>query len=368
MGRADFCFTNNFGLIICFLSLIFPMISSFEYSLPVIRGIQGGREYYVSMCPLRLLPKLFPFEGEEIPVEMRSKRSLNCSRVPEISSYILKNPTNYTLGAIAASIDAKITFEPLGNEAESRKIGRLRVPMDATLTINDGQHRRAAYQMALKANPELGYETVALILYLDLGLERSQQMFADLNRFQVPIDASLDILYEHREVKANLVKAVVQRVEVFRCLTEMEKGTLSAKSEKLFTLSSISHATLSLLVNYAGVDMEKQVELAADFWNVICGLMAEWQLVLRGRLTAAKVRQDYVHCHGIALSSLGEIGASLLAVNPDNWRECLAGLQQVNWSISNPDWPSHILCKGGVSKSKVSLGWMRGYLQGRLGL
>lgn len=344
------------------------MISSFEYILPVIRGIQAGREYYVSMCPVRLLPKLFPIQGEELAPEKRSNRSLNRSRVPEIAKYIINNPRNYALGAIAASIDAKITFEPLGNEAESRKIGRLRVPMDATFTINDGQHRRVAYQMALKENPELGYETVALILYLDLGLERSQQMFADFNRFQVPIDASLDILYEHREFKANLVKAVVQRVEVLRCLTEVERGTLSTKSEKLFTLSSISHATLSLLVNYADAGMETQVELAADFWNVISGFMPEWELVLRGRLTAAKVRQDYVHCHGLVLSSLAIIGADLLEVYPDNWLECLVGLQEVDWSISNPDWQGHILCKSGVSKSKVSLGWMKGYLQGRLGL
>jgi len=343
------------------------MISSFEYILPVIRGIQAGREYYVSMCPLRFLPKLFPVE-EEMPAEMRSKRTINRSRVPEIGSYILKNSTNYALGAIAASIDAKIIFEPLGTEAENRKLGRLRVPMDAILTINDGQHRRAAYEMALKENPELGYETVALILYLDLGLERSQQIFADFNRFQVPLDASLDILYEHRDGKAKLVKGVVQRVEAFRCLTEMERGTLTAKSDKLFTLSSLSHATLSLLANFSGLGMEKQVQLAVDFWNVISGLMPEWELVLQGRLAAAQVRQDYVHCHAIALSSLGEIGASLLAVSPDNWRECLAGLQQVDWSISNPDWPGHILCKGGISKSKASLGWMKGYLQGRLGL
>lgn len=344
------------------------MISSFEYILPVIRGIQSGREYYVSMCPVRLLPKLFPIPGDELPPEKRSTRTLNRTRVPEIAKYIVNNPENYNLGAIAASIDAKITFEPLGTEAESRKIGRLRVPMDATFKINDGQHRRAAYEMALKENPELGYETVALILYLDLGLERSQQMFADLNRYQMPIEASLEILYEHREVQAKLVKAVVERVEVFRCLTEMERGTLVVKSQKLFTLSSLSHATISLLVNCSGAAMEKQVQLATDFWEVISGLMPEWELVLQGRLPAAQVRQDYVHCHELALSSLAAVGADLLAVSPENWRESLAGLRLVDWSISHPDWQGHILCKSGVSKSKVSLSWMKGYLQGRLGL
>ena len=38
----------------------------FGYSFPAIRGIQAHREYFVSMCPLRLLPKIFLFNEEEI--------------------------------------------------------------------------------------------------------------------------------------------------------------------------------------------------------------------------------------------------------------------------------------------------------------
>ena len=39
---------------------------NFSYVFPAIRGVQAGREYYVSMCPLRLLPKLFQFDDEEM--------------------------------------------------------------------------------------------------------------------------------------------------------------------------------------------------------------------------------------------------------------------------------------------------------------
>jgi len=56
----------------------------------------------------------------------------------------------HTFGAITASINAKITFESVGSEAETRNIERLRVPMDARFMINDGQHRRAAFELALK--------------------------------------------------------------------------------------------------------------------------------------------------------------------------------------------------------------------------
>lgn len=56
-----------------------------DYILPVIQGIQAGCEYYVSMCPVGLIPKLFPFDDEEIHPEMRVQRIINGARVPEIA-------------------------------------------------------------------------------------------------------------------------------------------------------------------------------------------------------------------------------------------------------------------------------------------
>jgi len=358
---------------------------SFEYILPVIRGIQGGREYYVSMCPVRFLPKLFPFESEDLPPEMRASRTLNQSRIPEIADYLVRNSTSYTCGAIAASIDADITFEAVGNEGQERKIGCLRVPMDAKFTINDGQHRRAAFEMALQQNPQLGYETVALILFLDIGLEKSQERFADLNSFQVPLEASLSLLYNHRDDRARLVKAVVKQVEVFRCLTEMERGILNGRSPKLFTLSAIDRAIMALLSNieasqqakpsrYRATKQEKEAEfvqkiqLAVSYWNAVSSFIPDWQLVLHKQVAAGEIRRDFVHCRSVVLESLGEVGASLRSVFPESWEERLALLRDVDWSISNPDWEGGILLRGGISKSRASVGWMTDYLKNRLGL
>ena len=358
---------------------------SFEYILPVIRGIQAGREYYVSMCPVRFLPKLFPFESEDLPPEMRAIRTLNQTRIPEIADYFVRNPTNYTCGAIAASIDADITFEAVGNEAEERKIGRLRVPMDAKFTINDGQHRRVAFEMALRENPQLGYETVALILFLDIGLEKSQQKFADLNSFQVPLEASLSVLYNHRDDGARLVKAVVKQVEVFRCLTEMERGSLNGRSPKLFTLSIVDRAIMALLSNIEGskqakpsryratkeekeAELAQKIQLAVSYWNAVSSFIPDWQLVLHKQVAAGEIRRDCVHCHSVVLESLGEVGASLRSAFPDGWEERLAALRQVDWSISNPDWEGGILVKGRVLRSRASVSWMTDYLKNRLGL
>ena len=64
---------------------------SFEYAFPAIRGVQAGREYYVSMCPLRLVPKVFLFNETELVPGLRAQRVLNRARLPELTHYILAN-------------------------------------------------------------------------------------------------------------------------------------------------------------------------------------------------------------------------------------------------------------------------------------
>ena len=50
------------------------MNTGFEYVFPAIRGIQAHREYYVSMCPMRLLPKLFQFDEEELAPQLSERK------------------------------------------------------------------------------------------------------------------------------------------------------------------------------------------------------------------------------------------------------------------------------------------------------
>src|SRR5262249_7802084 len=152
-------------------------------------------------------------------------------------------------------------FEPAGAGDERHSVGRLSLPMTARLVINDGQHRRAGIEAALRERPELGDETIAVVLFLDVGLSRSQQMFADLNRYAVRSATSLNILYDHRDEDAQAIKAVIQRVPVFRDLTDLQRATLSPRSTKLFTLSAIYHATNVLLADQRELSAQARIEL-----------------------------------------------------------------------------------------------------------
>jgi DNA sulfur modification protein DndB len=191
------------------------MDAAFEYVFPAIKGIQARREYYISMCPLRLLPKIFLFNEEELVPELRAQRTINKNRIPEIARYIVDNPHDYVFSAITASVDADVRFEPLASGAEGQRVGQLHIPMSARFIINDGQHRRAAIEVALRESPDLADESIAVVFFLDVGLDRCQQMFADLNRYAIRPSKSVGVLYDHRDKSAKLDKLIALRCPAF---------------------------------------------------------------------------------------------------------------------------------------------------------
>ena len=122
---------------------------------------------------------------------------------------IIKNKDDYVFSAITASIDGKVKFEPIENNKQKFSTnGQLRINMNARFIINDGQHRRAAIEQAIKVEPDLGNESIAVVFFIDRGLERSQQMFSDLNRHAVKPSRSLGLLYEHRNDMAKVSKLI----------------------------------------------------------------------------------------------------------------------------------------------------------------
>ena len=317
-------------------------------TFPVIRGLQARREYYVAMWSLRMLRQISIFDEDELPPELRAQRTLNKARIPEISGYILDNPDDYVFSALTVSIDSDVAFEPLPGQD---KLGLLRVPMDARFIINDGQHRRAAIIEALEQRPELGHETIAVVFFLDIGLERCQQMFADLNRHAIRPSRSLGLLYDHRNDKARLAKLVVMKSDFFRDIVDMEKSSLAKRSRKLFTLSAFHNACADLINGLATGDLAEDANTARTYWEAVAERFPAWRQVLEGRLPASEVREGYIHSHGIALQALGLAGNTLLKNHPKDWKKRLESLQKIDWSRGNTKlWEGRAMIGGKISK------------------
>jgi DNA sulfur modification protein DndB len=334
-----------------------PRTGVFEYVFPAIRGVQAGREYYVTMCPLRLIPRMFLFDEEELTPELRAQRTLNKGRVPEIARYIVENSDSYVFSALTASVDADVHFEPITADGPSERVGTLTIPMSARFVINDGQHRRAAIQQALAENPSLGDESIAIVMFLDVGLERCQQMFADLNRYAVRPAKSIGVLYDHRDEISALTRLVVMRSAFLRDLTEMETSNLAQRSRKLFTLSALYAATKALLDGIEEGNFERQVDLAAKYWEMVAEQFPEWEQVFNREITAGEVRQDFIHTHGVVLHALGKVGNTLLGQSRDvrSWSTALKKLRKLDWHRSSSSWEGRAVIGGRVSKSATNV-------------
>ena len=335
------CYINN------------PMAENFSYVFPAIRGVQAGREYYVSMCPLRLLPRLFTFDEEELVPELRAQRTLNKARVPDIARYIIENKASYTFSAITVSIDGTISFDPVGPDGPANfRMGALTVSMDAKFIVNDGQHRRAAIVQALETTPELGEETIAVVFFLDRGLERCQQMFADLNRYAVKPSASLGVLYDHRSVAASLARHLSLTSSVFMNLIETERSSLSPRSRKLFTLSAVNFATSELLTEKEFDDFQTASKKCLEFWESVGEQIPEWTYVRQSKMTSGELRRDFIHSHAIVLQALGRAGRALYQLTAAERAKRLKRLRNVDWSRKNAaTWEGRAMVGGAMAKS-----------------
>lgn len=325
-------------------------MNSAKFSFPAVKGIQANMEYYVTMIPLDCIPKLFTFSDENLPPEIRSQRTLSKARIPEMCDYILNNLKSYVFSALTASIDGDIDFETSDSNSS---LGMLSISMSAKLLINDGQHRKAAIEMALKKNPYLKYEHISMVLYHDIGLKRSQQMFSDLNRFAIRPTKSLNILYDNRDFSSLLVKNVIASIPDFSNLIDKEHTSIPNRSIALFTLSAIHRGTIAL---FKGITFssEEQLSTAVRYWTAIYNNMPEWQKVASKEMKASTVRKDSLSPLSITLRALGQIGNTLLTQYPNTWENKLNALNNIVWLKTNPLWQNGIVVNGSVQLSHAT--------------
>lgn len=301
-----------------------------KYQFPAVKGNQAGNEYYICMIPLGLLNKIFLSDNNDVAPEYRAQRRLNELRIPEIRDYILNNRDSYVFSALAASIDGDAKFIPV---CESAQIGVLEIDMSASFLLNDGQHRKAAIDAALKEDQTLTSETIAVVMYMDRGLYRSQQMFTDLNKHAVTTSKSLNTLYESKDPNALITKNVINSVEFLRKYTDKERDNLSKFSSHIFTLNTFytAHKRITKIVGTSS----KAEKVITHFWNNVVVNMREWKEMEAGELNKRSLREDYIITQGLIILSFGRL-CEFYCNNPSiDMTKSLKGLKKIDWLRSN---------------------------------
>lgn len=319
---------------------------NFAYRFPAVRGIQSHREYYISMVPMKLLSKLFPEEEETLLPEYRAQRKINELRIPEIRDYIVNNRDSYVFSALSASIDGEFEYEP---SEINKDVGILEVNMEATFLINDGQHRKAAIEAAIKEDPTVGDETISIVFFRDEGLIKSQQMFTDLNKHAVRSSNSLSTLYDSRDSLAVATKKVIENVPFLKKYTDKERDNLGKNSLNLFTLTSIYKANARILHNNC---TEEDTKFLISFWKGISDNIPEWTELQKKLLTKKDLRENYITTLAITMYAFGRLGRYFYDNRSINMNAYLCKLQDVDWLRSNQEnWQGRAVKNNGTIKN-----------------
>ncbi|WP_193060890.1 DNA sulfur modification protein DndB [Halomonas sp. 3A7M] len=280
------------------------------YSFPAVRGVQAGKEFYMAQIPYGVLVKLFVFDEEEsVPPELRAQRSLSEKRAREISQYVLGNETSYVLPALTATVSKEMRFDAMAVSGSSDRLGMLNIPMTATLLINDGQHRRRGIELALAERARLSHETIAVTIFFDEGLERSQQIFSDINAKQVKPSSAINALYNKRDPFNAWIVSLLDEMPQVKSRIDFENATVSAGSHKLWSLVGFKKAIATLV----GVSMKSPPypeelarcgEFVKAFFDQCSQTIPEWRAMMESSISAKAVRQDYVIGHTVWLDAL----------------------------------------------------------------
>ncbi|MDE0701431.1 MAG: DGQHR domain-containing protein [Acidimicrobiaceae bacterium] len=345
------------------------------FRVPATRGRMGTTKYYTATLPFGAVVKLFTFDPDqmlELTPENRSQRALNTRRIPEIASYVLDHE-DYIFSAITVSVDSdEVAFEPVEPEAD---IGELVLPLEAKYVINDGQHRVAGISEALRRDSALAEDTISVVVLPDGGLERSQQIFSDLNRTVHKTSKSLDILFDHRLPINRITMACVEEVPLFKDRIDKERVSLSVRSARFATLSGLQQANVQLLGNLPENLPESEVEemrsLAVDFWVRLTDLVVPWRDILEGDTKPQHARQVYVSSYALSLWALGFAGAAARAAydgSTRSWFEVLDGLSGIDWRKTNRDWQGICMAETEVVTRAPTRRATARYIMWKLGL
>ena len=323
----------------------------YTYVFPVVRGRQAGRTYYIAMVPLGMIKKLFPEDEEYVSPEHRAQRKLNESRIPVITKYILDNRDTYVFSALAASIDGDFEFIESENTEDT---GILKVSMDARFLINDGQHRKAAIIEAINEDESLKKETIPIVFFEDLGLNRSQQLFTDLNKHAVKTSNSISELYDSRDQLAVITRNVIGQIPFLNTYTDKETDNLGKYSSNLFTLNTFYKANKRALGSLE--KNEKTQKLLTEFWKNVVSNMNPWQELQRREISKRELRETYIVTQGVVIQALGQVGAYLME-KPQEMKPSLKQLQAINWRRSAPGWLQRAIRNDGriISNNKAVL-------------
>ena len=320
--------------------------------VPALKGHLGGVDFYTITLTLGEVPRYIIGTDPNLPPQLRENRRASPQRFKEIAKYMVGNLDDYRFSAITCTYGKKGTTEPPNWEpadpdapegAPGWMLGMLTLNQDDPLIIVDGQHRLGAIEEAIKMEPELRNESIAVVLFPYIDLSVNQQLFSDLNRTVKKTSKSLDVFFDRRDIVNRVVQKVVERIPVFQDRVDVENISVAKSPSKVFTLAGVYQATKPMIkgalkgglfqeeLSQENDNEDKYADFLVDAWEFIAQQFPEWGEVATGTMNILQERPNYLHWNSGVLSSIGEFVGIAMEQRGANWKDT------VKTALSHPD-------------------------------
>jgi len=337
--------------------------------IDAMASVQNGKLMFITSVKIGTLVGLLETEDARLSLEQRRQRRPDFTRIPKMSEYLRGDPWAYS--AITVALSGSFEFHPLSPPTgEKTRMGRLRIPRGykARSVIIDGQHRFLSLRSALGLEPKfvryelpedkkkaLAEENIGVILYVfaedSEGVRWSQQYFHDLNCLGVATSRSLGIKFDRRHPLNRLTVHIADRAQPFVGRIEAEQQSCGPSNHNLFTLSAIKNANDDLLGSVGEDNYTAKFDQALEFWNEVGKVFPEWT-----EMPGHKIRDEYIHGYGVALSAIGLAGRTMLEKSSADIGSRLARLKSLDWNRWLKDKDGKLLL-GAKGERQVNTFW-----------
>lgn len=228
--------------------------------IPALRAKIGNWDYYVSTLTFEqvnvFVSKIDEHLHKSESLKDLIQRSITNNYI-SIKEYILNQPEVFFNSLVLAVYDdypdwkeIKFTYE----DGETYQMGLLEFPGNHKIFPVDGQHRVEGIKAAIKENPELKDQRIAVIFIGhkndEPGQQRTRRLFTTLNRYAKPVSLDDIIALDEDDSVAMVTRFLLEEYDLFtgkRVVFAKQKAIPSNNKEAITSIITLYQANLELL-------------------------------------------------------------------------------------------------------------------------
>lgn len=260
---------------------------NYKIFLPALTGIFANWRYYQVIMKVENIVEIIGKSDENKSIyrirsvdeveEIHSKeinemlqRVFDKSRLNPLKNYLTKQKDKYVNNLTIAiyggepewlpislhSSDFKEYDNNIAWELFGKSFGIIKLSGAETLFVLDGQHRLKALREAVKLDPELKNQEVAITLVThfpsEAGKKKTRRLFTTINRYAKPVSDGESILLDEDDLSSILVRRIIEEYKLFSgksIIAQNKTSNLSlpAQNSKLTSVISLWNVNETLI-------------------------------------------------------------------------------------------------------------------------